>query len=82
MSRVWKHFLKNLAWPVGFATYLFSVATGAAYADTLFKGGGLAVAILFVVSPILVYLVHEMWQDAKEKVKWENEETMRALKGE
>ena len=81
MPRVWKHFLKNLAWPAGFASYMFFVVVGAEYADTLFEGGGLMVAVLFVCIPIAVYLIRDMWRDAKQKVEWENEEMLRTLKG-
>jgi ABC-type sulfate transport system permease component len=80
MSRVWKQFLKNLAWPVGFAAYIVTVSFGAVYADTLFKGGGVIVATLFVVLPIFVYIVRDMWRDAKEKVEREDQEIMRTLK--
>ena len=81
MSRVWKHFLKNLAWPVGFASYIFSVVVGAEYADTLFKGGALVVAVLFICVPVAVYLIRDMWRDAKQKVEDENEKMIRTLKG-
>ena len=82
MTRVWKEFLKNLAWPVGFAAYLFAVTVGADYANTLVKGGALIVVVLFICIPVVVFLIRDMWRDAKRKVEWENEETMRALKGE
>ena len=81
MPRVWKHFFKNLAGPVGFAAYIFAVVVGAEYANTLFEGGALVVAVLFVCVPITVYLVRDMWRDAKEKVKWENEDLLRNIKG-
>jgi len=80
MSRVWKHFLKNLAWPVGVAAYIIAVAFGAVYADTVFKGGGLAVTSVFVVLPIIVYLVRDMWRDAKEKVEHENQLLLHRIK--
>lgn len=82
MSRVWKHFLKNLAWPVGFATYLFAVITGATYADKLFTGGALVITTLFIALPIAVYLIRDMWRDAKQKVEWENEDLLRKIKGD
>lgn len=82
MPRVWRHFLKNLAWPVGFATYLFAVVAGAAYVETLFgTRGSVAVVVVFVVFPILAYLIRDMWRDAKEKVERENSEMMRRIKG-
>jgi len=80
MSRVWKHFLKNLAWPVGVAAYIIAVSFGATYADTLIESGGFAVAFVFVILPIIVYLVREMWHDAKEKVEQENRELLHTLK--
>ena len=84
MSRVWKHFLKNLAWPVGILAYVTAVSFGAAYAETLFKGAGafiaFAFAIAFVGLPVLVYLVREMWIDAKEKVERENRDMLNTLK--
>jgi hypothetical protein len=81
MNRVWKHFLKNLAWPVGAATYLFSVITGSTYIETLYEGGGLLVVVLFIALPVAVYLIRGMWLDAKRKVEWENEDMLRSLKG-
>ena len=80
IPRVWRHFFKNLAWPVGFAVYIVAVAFGAAYADTLFQVG--AVAFVFFIVPVLIYLIRDMWRYAKQKVEWENEEMMRRLKGE
>jgi uncharacterized membrane protein YhdT len=82
MPRVWKHFLKNLAWPVGIAAYIFSVVTGGVYLETQFEGGAMLTVLIFIALPILVYLVRDMWRDAKEKVKWENEDLLRNIKGD
>ena len=82
MSRVWKQFLKNLVWPVGFTSYIFAVIVGAEYANTLFEHGAILVVVLFLCVPITVYLVRDMWRDAKQKVEWENREMMRSLKGD
>ena len=82
MSRVWKQFLKNLAWPVGFATYLFAVVIGAEYANMLFEGAALIVVVLFICIPVAVFLIRDMWRDAKRKVDWENREMLRTIKGE
>ncbi len=81
MPKVWKHFLKNLAWPVSVAGYLFGIITGAAYLETVYKGSAVAVVALFVTFPIAVYLIRDMWRDAKQKVEWENEEIKRMTKG-
>ena len=83
MNRVWKEFLKNLAWPVGIAVYVWSVIALAVYVEkNIYEGGAIIVALLFIALPIIVYLIRDMWQDAKRKVEWENEQMMRSLKGE
>lgn len=82
MNRVWKHFFKNLAWPVGVGVYVIALSTGAAYADTLFALGGFAVVMLFLIIPALAWLVRDMWRDAKQKVERENRDLMRTLKGD
>jgi len=85
MIRVWKHFLKNLAWPVCSLAYIAAVAFGAAYANTLFKGAGAFIAFVFAIAfvglPVLVYLVREMWIDAKKKVERENRDMLNTIKG-
>lgn len=81
MNRVWKHFFKNLAWPVGIAAYSITLGTGAAYANTLFEGGSFAVFMLFLVFPALAWLVRDMWRDAREKVERENQDLIRTLGG-
>lgn len=81
MSRVWKQFFKNLAWPTGIAAYAILVSVGAAYADTLFTFGMPIVLVVFVALPVLAYLVRDMWLEAKRTVARENKEMMRTLKG-
>jgi hypothetical protein len=81
MSRVWKQFLKNLAWPTGIAAYAILVSFGAAYADTLFTLGAAFVIVLFIAFPMLAYLFRDMWLEAKRTVERENAEMMRTLKG-
>lgn len=80
MNRVWKHFFKNLAWPVAIAVYVITLSISAAYADTLFEAGGFAVVFVFLIFPALAWLVRDMWQDAKQKVERENKEMIRTLK--
>lgn len=82
MSRVWKHFLRNLAWPVGITAYIIALSFGATYADSLYKGGAFAVIFVFMIFPTLAWLVRDMWRNAKEKVERENREMMRTLKGD
>lgn len=82
MSRVWKYFFKNLAGPVFAASYLFSVTIGAAHLEELYEGGGLLTVLVFIALPVLVYLIRDMWRDAKQKVEWENSKLMRDIKGD
>ena len=82
MSRVWKHFLKNLAWPVGFVVYILSVTGGAQYLNHNYSEfvGLLFFGVTFVI-PILGWLVRDMWRDAKDKVEEENRDMMRRIRG-
>lgn len=82
MNRVWKHFFKNLSWPLGFVSYFIIVSIGASYAEDVFFGGAIVVSVIFFVLPMLVWLVRDMWRDAKQKVEWENEDMMRRIKGD
>lgn len=83
MSRVWKQFLKNLAWPAGIAVYVWSVIALAVYVEkSMYEGGAIIVALVFIALPALVYMIRDMWLDAKRKVEWENREMMRTLKGD
>jgi hypothetical protein len=85
MNRVWKHFLKNLAWPVGITVYTFGSLTAGAFIATWLgydsEAGIQISALVMIVLPVLAYLVRDMWCDAKRKVERENREMMRTLKG-
>ena len=82
MNRVWKQFLKNLAWPAGIAVYVWGVIALAIYVEkNMYEGGTIIVALLFIALPTLVFLIRDMWLDAKRKVEWENRELMRNIKG-
>jgi hypothetical protein len=82
MSRVWKHFLINLTVPVGFVAYVLFVTGGSQYLNHNY---GEIVAFLFFgvtfVIPVLVWLVRNMWLDAKDKVEEENRDMIRRIKG-
>lgn len=85
MSRVWRHFLRNLAWPVGAIAYVLGSLTTGAYVALLLGfdpgAGVMASGLVMIAFPMLAYMVLEMWRDAKEKVERENRELMRSLKG-
>lgn len=82
MSRVWKHFLKNIAWPFGIIVYVLLISTVSQYLNQNYAPG---IALLFFgitfVFPILGWIVRDMWRDAKEKVEEENRDMMRRIKG-
>ena len=82
MPRVWKYFFKNLAGPVFAASYLFGVTISAVRLEELYEGGGLLTVLVFIALPVLVYLIHDMWRDAKQKVERENRDMMRNIKGD
>ena len=83
MNRVWKHFLKNLAWPAGIAVYAGSVIALSLYVEkNMSQSAGALVALMFIALPILVYIIRDMWLDAKRKVDWENREMLRTIKGD
>ena len=83
MSRVWKHFLKNISLPFGIMAYVLLVTVGAQYLNHNY---GDSVGLLFFgatfVIPILSWLIRDMWRDAKEKVEDENRDMMRRIKGD
>ena len=82
MSRVWKHFLINITVPVGFVAYVLFVTGGSQYLNHNY---GEIVALLFLsvtfVIPVVVWLVRNMWLDAKDKVEEENRDMMRRIRG-
>ncbi len=83
MPRVWKHFLKNLAVPVGVAVYVWSVIALAVYIEkNVYEGGAIITALIFMILPFFAFLIRDMWRDAKQKVERENQELMRNLNGD
>ena len=83
-ARVWRYFLRNLAWSVGIAAYIFVSLTAGTYIALLYgfdpKDGMMTSMLVMLVFPMLAYLIRDMWQDAKQKVADENEEVMRVLR--
>jgi len=86
MNRVWKKFLMKVAKSFGLIFYLLGsmMIPGVAF---LYLGydpelGVLAGLMLFVVIPMLVYIIRAMYKDAKYEVETENKQMMRALKGD
>ena len=83
MSRVWKHFLKNLAVPVGFVAYVLFVSGGSQYLNHNYGEivGLLFFGVTFVI-PVVGWLVRAMWRDARENVEEENRDMMRRIRGQ
>lgn len=81
MSRVWKKFLINLAWPVGIFLYAIVITLAIAVAESVYLWAGGVVAVLFIFIPAAVMIVKMMWRDAKQEVEWENWKMLHDIKG-
>lgn len=84
MSRVHKQFAKNMAWPAGILTGYVATGIVSGYLGSL---AGYQYHEAFPVGPLLLsvfllvgLLLRIEWNRAREKVKQENEDIMRALK--
>jgi len=84
--RVFKQFIKNMAWPVGIFSCYVIVGAIAGFVGTLF---GFEVMDVFFVAPLVCsacflvgFLVWVEWDRAREKVKEENNNIVQALKDE
>ena len=86
MSRVWKRFLLKVAKGVGAVAYVLSsmvipgVIAGSMGYDP--EWGILIGAGVFVIAPLIFYVIRDVYRDAKREVEWENREMMRTLKGD
>ena len=84
--RVFKHFLKNMLWPIGLSGgYLLAgVASGyaAEWLGYEWIDGFFFVTIVLTLVFLIGFLVYSQWDLAREKVKLENEDIMRAVKDE
>jgi tetrahydromethanopterin S-methyltransferase subunit E len=81
MNRVWKYFLKSLAKPLAGLSYILVVVLSGVWVEQYYIGAGALSISIFIVMPLMVLLLRDMWRDAKEKVERENKEMMRTLKG-
>ena len=83
MNRVWKKFLKNLAWSAGIAVYVCGAIALSFYVEkNMSESAGALVGLMFATLPMLGYVIHNMWLDAKRKVDWENREMLSIIKGD
>lgn len=82
MNKVWKQFLKNIMWPIVTALYMLVVVVGAVWLEEQSEGSALLVVAVFIILPMISWLVRDMWQEAKEQVDTETKEMINKLKGE
>lgn len=82
MNRVWKRFFRKLAEPVSFALYFFGTMLladmlGDKYGAQAFIG----VWVVMIVIPVGVWMLKEIYRQAKWEVDAENREVINELKG-
>lgn len=81
MNRVWKKFFKKLAGPIGFMAYiLFAVGLTMWTAEYVSQGASIVVFVIMLPVPMFVFLIRDMWHDAKREVEWENRDMLNTLK--
>lgn len=85
MSRVWKRFLLKVGKGVGIIFYILGVMLGGGFVSVWlgypFEPGVLAGAVLFIALPMVSYVLHDIYRDAKQEIEWENRKMMNTLKG-
>lgn len=81
MSRVWKYFLKSLVKPIAAVAYVLAVIINGVWLEQYYTGAGALSISIFIVMPLMVLLLRDMWIAAKERVEQENREMMRRIKG-
>ena len=82
MPRVWKKFFRKLAEPMGVMAYiLFAVGLTMWTAEYVSQGASIVVFVIMSPIPMFVYLIRDMWRQAKWEVEHENRDMMRSLEG-
>jgi putative effector of murein hydrolase LrgA (UPF0299 family) len=85
MSRVWKRFFIKMSKGVGGIAYVLgSMFAGGFIAGWLgydIEAGILAGAMLFIILPMVAFLLRDLYRDAKQEIEWENRKMMNAIKG-
>jgi hypothetical protein len=83
MSRVWKKFLLKVGKGAAFVSYVVgSMVAGGFIAEWLIGDpdpGIFAGAFIFVILPMIVSLLRDIYRDTKAEVERENRELMRTL---
>jgi hypothetical protein len=85
MSRVWKRFFIKMSKGVGVIAYvlgsMFSSGFVAGWLGYDIEAGILAGAMLFIILPMVAFLLRDLYRDAKQEIEWENRKMMNAIKG-
>lgn len=86
MKRVFKQFLKNMSWPIGISIgYLTIGIVGGYTAEWLgyeWMSGFMVVPFVLMITLFVGSLIYSQWDLAREQVKLENEDIIRAVKDE
>lgn len=84
MSRVMKRFLLKIGKALGIVVYtVASLLAGAFIFDQLGLDPELGMyvsAMVLILFPIVVWMIKDMWRDAKREIEWENREVLNSFK--
>lgn len=85
MDRVTKRFLFKIGKGLAMLTYMIaSLAVGGFTAYFLGYDPGQGILLggfVFMILPIVVLLIRDVYRDAKREIEWENRELMMNIKG-
>jgi di/tricarboxylate transporter len=82
MNRVWKKFLGKFVEPLAYMLYsVFAIVFVWWVTEKVSVGMGIIVFLIIIPLPMFVFLVRDMWRDAKREVEWENRDILDTLKG-
>jgi hypothetical protein len=83
MSRVWKRFFNKMLKGIAFITYLFAsmIIPGAiAYWLGFEPAMGILLGLtVFILLPMFVFMVRDVYRDSKREIEWENRKMMSDL---
>ena len=86
MNRVWKRFLTKFANGAGAVAYVLSsmlIPGDIAHRMGYDTGWGILIgAGVFVIAPMIFYIIRDVYRDAKREIEWENRELMSHIKGD
>lgn len=85
MSRVWKKFFIKVGKGLAAISYVLGSMLLGGFTSTYLgydtELGILGGAVIFVLLPMIAFMLRDLYRDAKQEVAWENQEILRKLKG-